>query len=517
MASYWAKLNCKATKGSGNVYGIGTRSQLVQPGKQATFTPNFVISTGGTLDCEVCFESIGTVPFPKPGGGVEYKTEKKCNSVGQYDAKRPCECNDFKDSSGVPYQLQCAANETGVNTQNLYGSAGNCTACRTCNYPDPNSESSWAPARSTRCDGKTFTQTTKSFAAYPTSTSKYYIGCPTQTRQATGTTTPDYNADDICAGVTVSMSPTNCIGDEKQITGTKQPDWSGWVEYGSGLTYDFSQLCESVRKTMTRYDRNTCKNDEYKVFYGQIPNSAQACCDCDPGWSRTMPLPTDCPNGVEQMSPSISSYQNACETCFRCKADCECPAGWSSSAPATSVSTGLQCPAGQTLQTASGSGDDPCDTCYKCVECVEDAPALPGIWAFDTSIPGPCASKCSDLMSQWSGGISGWGNAACGSGTGESFIVSNKSCTKALQITVTSRPNMTVTLQGFQIDGETVSGASATGGSFTFTIPPNCRTPTDISGFFRASYSCTCSDPNSQSSCRGGWVALAPTYSYVDA
>ena len=461
MAGYWAKLNCKATKGSGGVSGIGTGSKTVQAGKQVTFTPDFNISTGGTLGCEICFESFGSVPFPKPGGGVEYKIDKTCKTVESYEAKRPCKCNDFKDSSKVPYQSQCAANETQVNTQNLYGSAGSCKVCRTCNYPDPNLESSWEPAKSTRCDGKTFTQTTKSFAAYPTSTSKHYLGCPTKTRQATGTTTPDYNADDICAGVTVSQSPTNCIGDAKQITGTKQPDWSEWVEVGTGNTYDFSQLCEEIFKSMTRYDKNACKNDEYQSFYGQIPTSDPQCCNCHPGWSRTMP--TDCVGDVEQEAPPSSYGVNGCDICYKCGEECE-----------------------------------------------EDDPGLPGIWAFNTSIPGACADTCSGLMAAWSGGITGWGSSACGDGGGH-FYVSNKSCTKALKITVTIRPNMTVTLQDFQIGGQMVAGGS--GGSFTFTIPPNCRTPLDIGELFSATYNCSCVGGHV---CRGGWVAQAPTYSYVD-
>lgn len=148
--------------------------------------------------------------------------------------------------------------------------------------------------------------------------------------------------------------------------------------------------------------------------------------------------------------------------------------------------------------------------------CAEDPITLPGNWGFNTSVGMGCPTKCSDLMALWQSGLVGWGNAICGSGgTGERFIVKNTSGCKSLEITITSRPNHTVTLQDFEIDGHLVTGGSATGGSFTFTIPPSCNTLTDITNKFSDEYSCVCSNPDSQGSCRSGWVALPPTYRYV--
>ena len=103
--------------------------------------------------------------------------------------------------------------------------------------------------------------------------------------------------------------------------GTMLPDWSGWHPQT-----DLSQVCSDAPGiTQHRYDKNGCIADlEEQTVYG-TKNCA-----------------------------------------------CECPPGWSDAMPAFDVGTGEPCPEGETLQTAGGSGDNPCDTCYKCVPCDPD-------------------------------------------------------------------------------------------------------------------------------------------------
>jgi hypothetical protein len=295
MANYWTTLKCTTKGGSGGV--SSTFSKSVQPGKSVTFTPTFSVSTGGTINCQICFENWGV---PKPGGGIDYSQKySKCNDAGSFTAKRGCECKDFKDSEGVPYQSSCASGAVGVNTQNFGGSAGFCKVCRSCSYDN----SSWTgPEPSNACAGTTYTRTLQSSVKYGGTT--FTSGCPQQTKQATGTGVPTWGIwtpgeGTKCASAglfTQTKTDINgyCSPQTKQVTGTMEPDWSDCV---GGF----------------RFDKNACAQEE------------------------------------------------AC--------DCECPAGWLTAAPAASVSTGLQCPEGQTLQTTGGTGENPCETCYKCEAC----------------------------------------------------------------------------------------------------------------------------------------------------
>jgi len=118
-------------------------------------------------------------------------------------------------------------------------------------------------------------------------------------------------AEDSCLACNTFLGPQAAVG-------TMQPDWSNWIG-------DPSLKCPDEVVTQHRYDRNGC---------------------------------------VDWQTREVSGTKQNC--------DCECPEGWSSAAPAASVSTGLQCPEGQTLQTTGGTGDNPCETCYKC-ECCESA------------------------------------------------------------------------------------------------------------------------------------------------
>jgi hypothetical protein len=139
----------------------------------------------------------------------------------------------------------------------------------------------------------------------------------------------------------------------------------------------------------------------------------------------------------------------------------------------------------------------------------------PGIWAFSTSIgSSDCPEKCSELMALWEDGLVGWGNSVCSPSLGSdtNFVVANNSSTQGLQINIVARPNMTLVLETFEIDGISIEGSE--GSNISFVIPVGCSTPTDISQKFTAYYTCNCTNTTR---CRGGWVAEAPTYSYITA
>lgn len=130
--------------------------------------------------------------------------------------------------------------------------------------------------------------------------------------------------DKVCAGVSFqqyrvvaanSCRACNTFLGPQAAVGTMQPDWSGWHP-----NPDLSQICDDTKIQQRRYDKN----------------------GCDPS------LPEQYVYGTKVCS------------------DCECPEGWLTARPASSVVTGEPCPEGQTLQTASGSGNNPCETCYKC-------------------------------------------------------------------------------------------------------------------------------------------------------
>lgn len=208
-------------------------------------------------------------------------------------------------------------------------------------------------------------------------------------------------------------------------------------------------------------------------------------------------------------------------TCYEC-GDCDCPDGWSTTMPSRSVSTGDPCDPGYMLVEESkpnipwppaDDSSNSCDTCYKCEECDEEyVPSMPGMWSFATDVGLGCPEECSDLMDEWVDGVEGWGNGLCTAGTGGTFVVKNPSCSKTLTISITSRPNMTVTMESFDIDGNHIDGGS---GNFSFSIPPKCPSDTDITDNFSATYSCTCRNPISQAQCRGGHIAQPPTYTYA--
>jgi len=372
MASYWAKLTC--TGGSSG--GVGTHSQMVTPGGTASFSGNFMVSPGSELKCSVTFESIGRVPFPKPGGGLEWKTDKQTVDLGGHKPKRGCECSDFKDSEGAPYASSCAAGSTSVNTSSKAYGKPPCSECKPCNYDE--ADSAWKPLRSAYCSDKQFTRTNKSFAMH--GGGKFYLGCPSKTKQAFGTTPALFDTDAICAGTKVPMAPTNCIGDRREVTGTKQPDWSEWVEYGTGTTFDFSLLCEDVTKSMTRYDRNGCQPNGYQGIRGTIPTDDPRCCYCHKGWSRGMP--TSCPPGQGIKSAPAPSFLGlrGCDVCYKCD-ECECAGGASGFPP--------DCPPGQTVISVVGAGgSQSCAVCYRCSGDDDDddegpspAPCSEGVWS----------------------------------------------------------------------------------------------------------------------------------------
>ena len=244
------------------------------------------------------------------------------------------------------------------------------------------------------------------------------------------------------------------------------------------------------------------------------------CVDCiydDYGWSPS--TDTVCV-GVEFQQTHSSGYAPKCEGCTpgeNSDGSHPCP-----DKTRTRIGTKEDCtqctnPHSPNYNPEATEDDESCITCENSGSCSsgggESNPGLPGMWSFDTKAPpvGPCPDECLHLL--WSKGITGWGNAiSCSSGTDESFIVKNTSCTKGLRITVKSNPNITVTLKTFTIGGKQVTGGSATGGTFSFDIPPGSPT-TDITGLFTANYSCVCAGGNK---CRAGVVATAPTYSYFD-
>jgi hypothetical protein len=304
MANYWTTLKCTTNGGSGGV--SSTFSKSVQPGKSVTFTPTFSVSTGGTINCQICFENWGV---PKPGGGIDYSQKfSKCNDVGSYTAKRGCECKDFKDSEGVPYQSSCASGSVGVNTQNFGGSAGSCTACRTCSYDN----SSWTGKEpSNVCEGTTYTRTLQSSVKYGGTT--FTSGCPQQTKQATGTGVPSWGVwtpgeGTKCASAgpfTQTQTDTNgyCSPQTKQATGIIQPDWSD---------------CVGGYKS----DRNGCAQDEV----------CDDDCECPAGWSSAAPPSSGanaCSEGqtLQTIAGPVWS-DNPCQTCYRCVDDDEDGCEW---------------------------------------------------------------------------------------------------------------------------------------------------------------------------------------------
>jgi hypothetical protein len=272
MANFWATLKCTTNpSGAGGV--ASTFGKSVQPGKSVTFTPQFSVSTGAALSCQICFENWGV---PKPGGGIDYSQKfSKCNDVGSYTAKRSCVCTDFKNDQGVPYQTQCGANQAASNVVNK-GNAGQCRECQDCQYPDENLDSSWTPAKSTRCDGVVFTQSLKS-----------------------------------------TNFPTQCAAKTRQATGTKQPDWSDWAP-------DPADVCSYEPPFQrTKYDKNACVADQTQSSFSF--GTKDCPCTCDDGWSDTMPSYSvvtgePCPAG-KYLRTKAGAGGNPCQTCYKCD-DC---------------------------------------------------------------------------------------------------------------------------------------------------------------------------------------------------
>ena len=143
-------------------------------------------------------------------------------------------------------------------------------------------------------------------------------------------------------------------------------------------------------------------------------------------------------------------------------------------------------------------------------------PPPPPPWAFDTSIGSSgCPEKCSELLDLWDGGLSGWDKSICGGG-GSPFIVSNSDPLRDLKITIKTRPNMTLSFTGFTLCGETFPPETEVT-IIEFTIPAGCDDSIDISDKFTAFYDCTCTNPNSQSQCRGGTVTEVVEFEYSPA
>ena len=306
-AQYWATLSCN---GAGTVPSI-----IVDEGGSADFTGvSYDLPLGGTVSCQICFDKLFSSEPPT------------CVNAGTYEPPPLCTCDTIKNDPALSASSSCPVPKKS-KTVSFGGDVGDCYYCEDCTP----SWSPWVPTAESLCEGVVDTQTS-------------------------------YDAN-ACTGYPVDEAGN--VYREQPVTGTKQPNWSEWVD-ANGAALDLGNKCDSQQVLARKYDLNGCKEDEHDAFYGTIPASDARCCNCHPGWSSTAPT---CQAGEElkQEAAPANMGSAGCAVCYKCvPVECECPAGWSSSPPAASVSTGLQCPEGETLKTAAGSGTNPCDTCYAC-------------------------------------------------------------------------------------------------------------------------------------------------------
>ena len=313
--SWWVRVRCEAP-------GAPAQSQIVQSNDGFGMSLNTTVSPGQKIDCRVCFEPI----LNASAMGRELKGDYPECSVFSYTAPKECECfitptnpgqggaSGGRTEKGAPCEGFSTFFDAGLGLVILTGpnEGGAYTAEGTA--PDPG-------AYCTGCSG---------------TRSRYDLcGCgnPPIEEEYDGTGgDPSYtdwgqSEDSVCAGTPFEQwrelaegSCRACGGLElgpNPAVGTMLPDWSGWHPQT-----DLSQVCsDATGITQHRYDKNGCIADlEEQTVYGT-------------------------------------------KNC-----SCECPPGWSDAMPAFDVVTGEPCPEGETLHTAGGSGDNPCETCYKC-EC----------------------------------------------------------------------------------------------------------------------------------------------------
>jgi hypothetical protein len=329
---YWATLSCN---GTGTV-----PSKIVNAGASADFDGiAYNLQFGGTVSCKICFDKLGSSEPPT------------CVNAGTYEPPPICTCDTIQNDPVLSSSSSCPVPKK-TKTVSFGGDVGDCYYCEDCTP----SWSPWVPTAESLCEGVEDTQTS-------------------------------YDAN-ACSGYPVDDAGN--VYREQPVTGTKQPNWSEWVDYTTGAALDLDSKCVWQQVVAKRYDLNGCKEDnEYDAFYGTIPNSDPQCCNCHEGWSRTAPT---CQAGEELKQEGAPDYMGlaGCDICYKCEpVECECPEGWSSAAPSSDVGTGLQCPEGETLKTAAGSGTNPCDTCYACAP--EDACCCPSETGHDC--PG-CGSCC---------------------------------------------------------------------------------------------------------------------------
>lgn len=335
--SWWVRVTCDGERDSGiKKAGDPYNFNLTSSGK----------APEGTVNCSVCYTPILDVP----SWSVNTSGYPECEYF-QHTLAKECRCFVMPTNPGQGANLEQTSSRTergapcegyseffdlalGLLTLTGPDAGGAYTAEGT--PPDPG-------AYCTGCSG--------------TKTREDLCGCgnpPIQEKYDGTGGDPSYTdwnppEDSVCAGTPFEqwrqLAEGGCracggldLGPNPAV-GTMLPDWTEWHP-----RTDLSQVCSDAPGiTQYRYDRNGCADREYE----------------------------------EQ---TVYGTKNC---------DCECPPGWSVAMPASDVVTGEPCPEGETLQTAGGSGDNPCDTCYKC-GCI-DFQSYSEVHGFD---------ECPDVLGQ---------------------------------------------------------------------------------------------------------------------
>ena len=321
--SWWVRARCEAP-------GAPSTSQIVQANDGFDFALTSTASPGQKIDCHVCFTPI----LNASAMGLDLAGDYPDCATVSYTMPDECKCflppypNAGRTESGHPCPGWSEWFDLNFGVVTITGPDKNGASTASGPLYAPNKYCTGCEATKTSydlcgCAGGTQSETYIGNGGDPT----YDPWEPAVDKVCAGTPFQQYRvvAANSCRACNTFLGPQAAVG-------TMQPDWSNWIG-------DRSLRCPDEVVTQYRYDKNGCVDwDEQEVSGTKV---------CD---------------------------------------DCECPAGWSSAAPAASVSTGLQCPEGQTLQTASGSGDNPCETCYACAP--EGSCCCPSELAY--SCPGDC-------------------------------------------------------------------------------------------------------------------------------
>jgi hypothetical protein len=305
--SWWVRINCEAP-------GAPSDSRIVQANDDFDFALKSTAAPGQKIDCHVCFTPI----LNGSAMGLDL--------AGDYP-----ECATVSYTMPVDCKCSLVAGQNGSASGNTTESGGPCPGWSdwfdlnlgvvTMTGPDQHGAFT--------ADGPLIKPNKYCNGCKATKTRYDLCGCghAPENQSYTGTGgDPAYDpwepaVEEVCAGVSFQqyrvVSDNSCLACQtflgpQEAVGTMQPDWSNWIG-------DPSLRCPDEVVTQYRYDKNACMD-----WQQQKVNGTKVC------------------------------------------SDCECPEGWLTAAPAAKVSTGLQCPEGQTLQTTGGTGENPCETCYQC-------------------------------------------------------------------------------------------------------------------------------------------------------